>query len=115
MGRPPAAPQVRQGLRALHDLRVDGDQFTWRCDDDGEQERFFGRGSAPIVGEDGNLYEVKVALNESAIAMTSDGASGGERAVFRPADSGTMVVSKAMYSPHMPDEVSWTMKYRRVE
>ncbi len=112
-----ARPQLRKFAKVCerYELRVDGDQFTWRCDDDGAQERVFGKGSAPIIGEDGNIYDVRVALNDSAISMTSDGASGGERAEFLPRDGSTMVVRKAMYSPHMPDEVSWTMRYRRVQ
>jgi hypothetical protein len=112
-----ARPQLRKWAKVCerYELRVDGDQFLWRCDDDVAQERLFGRASAPIIGEDGNIYDVRVAVADAGVQMVSDGASGGERAVFRPADARTMLVSKAMYSPHMPDEVAWTMRYKRID
>lgn len=112
-----ARPQLRKWAKVCerYELRVDGTNFVWRCNDEDAQERAFGRSSAPIIGEDGNIYDVKVALNDSSVRVLTDGVSGGERAVFASSDPSTMLVSKSMYSPHMPDEVAWTMRYRRIE
>lgn len=112
-----ARPQLRKWAKVCerYELRVDGTNFVWRCNDEGAQERAFGQTSAPIIGEDGNVYDVRVALNDAGVRMSTDGVSGGERALFLPADGSTMLVTKSMYSPHMPDEVSWTMRYRRIE
>lgn len=112
-----AGPQLRKYAKVCsrYELKVEGDQFVWRCDDDGRQVRNFDKAAAPIVGEDGNLYDVSVALMSEGIRMLKEGVSGGERAVFQADDPGTLVVSKAMFSTHMPNEVAWSMTYRRIE
>jgi hypothetical protein len=112
-----ARPQLRKFAKVCerYELEVNGDHFTWRCDDDGAQERVIGKGSGPVIGEDGNIYDVKIAATSAGVRMLSEGAAGGERAVFAQADDSNLLVSKAMFSPHMPDEVAWTMRYRRIE
>lgn len=102
--------------RAAHpcdtwDLSLDPDWLRVGCNTDGTM--WVSRHEGLTVDADGRSYQIRLATGPSELVVTWDGAIGGLRTIYRAEPDGGLVVTRTVHSPHLPEPVVWTARYRR--
>lgn len=107
-------PAVYETVCPELSLGLDGERLYLSCG--GEQAPFDRRldGSDGPIIDDGDAYQVEILLQERAVGLRFAGDKGGQanRYVF-DADGG-MTLYATIFSPYLPDDLTWTLRYRRV-
>ncbi len=98
-------PELSIGLSAeLFDLSCGGEQAPFSRRLDGSD--------GPIIDE-GDAYQVSIQHGPDWVSIRFSGDKGGQanRYVFQP--DGGMVLHATIFSPYLPDDLNWTLRYRR--
>lgn len=97
-------------------LSPDPSSIGWQCDD---KPRFevprdrLGKSRTLEIG-DGQI-EARVDVQGQDIHAWFGGEEGGRRQVFRFEGDDTLVCDVSVESPKLPEPMTWTIRYRRVE
>lgn len=112
--RPFARSRLAQAVRncAVVELRLDPTTFRSRCDDDGPVTHARGADSA-LTGDDGKRYTVALTTTAESATISFTGDEGGQRTIYAPQPDGALLLTKELFSPHLPKPVRWTVRYRR--
>ena len=98
-------PGLSIGLSAeVFDLSCGGEQAPFSRKLDGSD--------GPVIDE-GDAYQVRIEHGPDWVSIRFSGEKGGQanRYVFQP--DGGMVLHATIFSPYLPDDLSWTLRYRR--
>ena len=107
-------PAVYETVCPKLDLALDGERLHVSCG--GEQAPFSRRldgGDGPIQ-DDGDTYHVQVLITERSVGLRFAGDKGGQSNIYAFEPDGGMVLHATIFSPYLPDDLVWTMRYRRV-
>jgi len=70
-------------------------------------------GSDGPIMDDGDPYQVRIEHGPDWVSLRISGDKGGQtnRYVFQP--DGSMVLHATIFSSYLPDDLNWTLRYRR--
>ncbi len=108
-------PAVYETVCPELSLALSGELLDLSCG--GEQAPFSRRldGSDGPIYDDGDPYQVTIAHGPSWVSIRFAGDAGGQanRYVFQP--DGSMVLHATIFSKYLPDDLNWTLSYRRAK
>jgi hypothetical protein len=107
-------PAVYETVCPELSLQLDGERLYLSCG--GEQAPFHRRldGSDGPIMDDGDAYQVVINLQEHSVGLRFAGDKGGQANRYDFEADGGMVLHATIFSPYLPDDLSWTLRYRRV-
>ncbi len=96
-------------------LALDVETFQLSCG--GEQAPFTRRldGSDPPLIDDGDPYQVEVRVEADRVGLRFSGDKGGQANTYVFQTDGSMVLHATIFSKYLPDDLSWTLHYRRAD
>jgi hypothetical protein len=83
----------------------------------GEQAPFSRRldGSDGPILDDGDAYQVVIQHGPRWVSLRFAGDKGGQENRYQFEADGSMVLSATIFSPYLPDDLVWSLRYRRVD
>ncbi len=100
-------PELTLGLSSsLFDVSCGGEQapFSRRLD-----------GSDGPIMDDGDAYQVRIEHGPRWISLRFAGDKGGQANRYSFEADGSMVLHATIFSPYLPDDLIWSLRYRRVD
>jgi hypothetical protein len=99
-------PEIELGLSGeLLDVSCGGEQAPFSRRLDGSD--------GPIIDATG-AYQVEITHGDDWVSMRFAGDKGGQINRYTFGLDGGMVLNGTIFSPYLPDDLSWTLRYRRV-
>jgi hypothetical protein len=106
-------PAVYETVCEELSLGLDGERLRVSCG--GEQAPFDRRldGSDGPIFDDGDAYRVDILVTERSVGLRFEGDRGGQANTYRFEPDGSMVLQATIFSPYLPDDLNWSLRYRR--
>jgi hypothetical protein len=114
--RPFARPRLEGAVNNCAKVELDlaSERFRARCDAEPAFEMPRGAEHA-ITGDDGKRYDVDLTVTDTQATLQFEGEEGGQRTTYAPQPDGSLLLTKELFSPHLPEPVRWTVLYRPAE
>ncbi len=112
-----ARPALRKHATTCDEvyLEMDGHTVTRQCDAKAPLTRRLDNSEGAIVGKDGKPCDVDVAVDRSSVQLSFQNTEGGQRDHYRAEGGDVLVVTHELYAPQLPEDLVWTVRYRRVK
>lgn len=113
--RPIARGRLESAVRTCGGLRLDLGEalFSVQCDGQPRFEHPRDRRSGRFTADDGKTYDVSFAVDPGEVRLGFSGQEGGQRSTYLPQADGSLVLRKELFSEHLSQPVSWSVRYVR--
>ncbi len=97
------------------DLALTAERFDISCGGElAPFSRALDNSDGPII-DDGDPYDVRVEHGENWVSIRFSGEMGGRASRYELEPDGGMVIHTVIFSGYLPDELSWSLRYRRAD
>jgi hypothetical protein len=113
LARAKLRPAVYETVCSVVTIALDGERLQVSCG--GAQAPFSRRldgTDGPLI-DDGDAYDVEVLLTDHAVGLRFSGDSGGQANTYAFEPDGSMTLRSSIFSRFLPDDLSWSLRYRR--
>lgn len=112
-----ARPALRKHATTCDELFLDVDSqtVTRQCNDGAPLTRLLDNSEGDIVGKDGKRCDVDVTLDRFGVHLVFQNTEGGQRDHYRTEGGDTLVVTHELYAEQLPEDLVWTVRYRRAK